>query len=705
MQKNGNDLFAPPTPTMMQGLSASSSGSHKALDAHNSRLWPQGIARDSEEDLFAATSHVMRMGASPLIAGDFLLEDVSHQGYGGRASHFNSGLKFNQQSPQSDYSMDVDGDVEDSQESYELETTRYKQKAANNAHARAVGVTPSGAASYGRKKKPFVSPDSSSANSSLVMHSAGSLSSAGAVFSPDGVSSSVEKLSGAVKNAKFGVSSLVKSSQSSVSGRRPLKPQHSVLEKSDLSQFFGTRQGDESAGDDSNNSVSKGSAVGLGGGLTLSTVSAEVTVCNCKKSKCLKLYCDCFAAMNYCGGGCNCFDCCNTTERESIRVEAIRTTKERNSSAFQTKINERDQHSTGCHCKNSQCLKKYCECYTGGAFCGQNCKCLSCMNYSGSVDLLKARSSAKDSDGPGSSSRKRKESPSSVAFLDASPPAIDPSKSGPGGIRQLPLKLQLAPQMQQQQQLQQQRQQAVHLSPDLVGPTKTSNRLAAAAGAAAAQRTHHTAVATPLTGVSHVIDRKLLGSNEDMQQPGAKRGKVAPNLAHTHSTPVAATSAASARSAASSTSSSTGRQLRSRKGHDEAPPAPSSVGSAKVQLQYALPHSSNYPSQQQQQKQPHMLPPKAGKHLPTPMYAQQAGHTAHAPSSSSNSAAGKKRQVQFAPFAPVVYEYPFFGPDNPKTSKAIALKCLDYLEGKDIYAMSQVNSFWCKAAMDDALWE
>eukprot|EP01032_Pedospumella_encystans_P029219 gene29219-33001_t len=331
------------------------------------------------------------------------------------------------------------------------------------------------------------------------------------------------------------------------------------------------------------------------------------------------------------------------------------------------------------------------------------------MNYSGSVDLLKARSSAKDSDGPGSSSRKRKESPSSVAFLDASPPAIDPSKTGAGGIRQLPLKLQLAPQMQmqhqQQQQLQlQQRQQAVHLSPDLVGPTKTSNRLAAA-GAAAAQRNHHTALATPLTGVSHVIDRsvgshnKPINSNEDMQQPGAKRGKVAPTLAHTHSTPVTATLTASARAGSTS---STGRQLRSRKGHDEIPPAPSSVGSAKMQLQYAAPHGNNYSSQQQQ---PQMLPLKAGKHLPTPMYAQQAAHPAHSAHAPSSSSAGKKRQVQFAPFAPVVYEYPFFGPDNPKTSKAIALKCLDYLEGKDIYAMSQVNSFWCKAAMDDALWE
>jgi hypothetical protein len=65
-------------------------------------------------------------------------------------------------------------------------------------------------------------------------------------------------------------------------------------------------------------------------------------------------------------------------------------------------------------------------------------------------------------------------------------------------------------------------------------------------------------------------------------------------------------------------------------------------------------------------------------------------------------ASGKKRTVKFAPI-PIVY--PFFGADLPPTSKIIALKCLDFLEGKDIYAMSQVNHLWSRAAMDDALWE
>ncbi len=33
--------------------------------------------------------------------------------------------------------------------------------------------------------------------------------------------------------------------------------------------------------------------------------------CNCKKSKCLKLYCDCFAAGLGCAPDCNCFSCEN----------------------------------------------------------------------------------------------------------------------------------------------------------------------------------------------------------------------------------------------------------------------------------------------------------------------------------------------------------------------------------------------------------
>ena len=40
------------------------------------------------------------------------------------------------------------------------------------------------------------------------------------------------------------------------------------------------------------------------------------TTCNCKKSKCLKLYCECFANGTGCGPDCNCQDCVNKEGNE-----------------------------------------------------------------------------------------------------------------------------------------------------------------------------------------------------------------------------------------------------------------------------------------------------------------------------------------------------------------------------------------------------
>ena len=36
----------------------------------------------------------------------------------------------------------------------------------------------------------------------------------------------------------------------------------------------------------------------------------------------------------------------------------------------------------GCSCKNSQCLKLYCECFTRGEYCGLHCHCSNCKNNS-----------------------------------------------------------------------------------------------------------------------------------------------------------------------------------------------------------------------------------------------------------------------------------------------------------------------------------
>ena len=62
--------------------------------------------------------------------------------------------------------------------------------------------------------------------------------------------------------------------------------------------------------------------------------------CNCKKTKCLKLYCDCFAANELCGPECKCCNCFNDEEHESDRAQSIQVILERNPAAFKPKFDK-----------------------------------------------------------------------------------------------------------------------------------------------------------------------------------------------------------------------------------------------------------------------------------------------------------------------------------------------------------------------------
>lgn len=85
--------------------------------------------------------------------------------------------------------------------------------------------------------------------------------------------------------------------------------------------------------------------------------------CQCKKSRCLKKYCDCFAAGKACGALCGCQDCHNFSD---------------------TAIKAKPDF---CSCSRNGCATGYCVCRAAGRSCGHKCRCTGCKNCSVTINV------------------------------------------------------------------------------------------------------------------------------------------------------------------------------------------------------------------------------------------------------------------------------------------------------------------------------
>ena len=118
---------------------------------------------------------------------------------------------------------------------------------------------------------------------------------------------------------------------------------------------------------------------------TKEEVKGKPLTWNCKKSRCLKFYCDWLAEGRMWTPECNWWDWANNEHHIEERKQFL----DKNNDYFNGDVIEEVivdgkkiiRHNKGCGCSNSGCKKKYWEWYKYGLNCSEKCKWKTCYNH------------------------------------------------------------------------------------------------------------------------------------------------------------------------------------------------------------------------------------------------------------------------------------------------------------------------------------
>ena len=115
--------------------------------------------------------------------------------------------------------------------------------------------------------------------------------------------------------------------------------------------------------------------------------------CTCKKTKCIKKYCECFSSGVLCYN-CKCENCENKAylndntniknfNKENKKEEEEINDKKNNITNNTNSIEINDNNFKKliiCTCSKSGCNKNYCECFKAKVKCNNKCRCIKCLN-------------------------------------------------------------------------------------------------------------------------------------------------------------------------------------------------------------------------------------------------------------------------------------------------------------------------------------